>query len=95
MGYTQKELTKICPDEVAEYIDETILPEYADGKNTAEMIVSTMIYNSTSRIEVASIDMIKYYQLYGHLALIDFFVGATLNRKVLIAYIQSAFDSWD
>jgi len=94
LTYTQEELTKICPDAVAEYIDEIILPEWADRNSTAEFIASSMIYESLSRLDLASIDMIKYYQLHGNFALIDFFVVEGINRKVLVAYIQSAFDSW-
>lgn len=95
MKYTQKDLTDICPVEIAEYIDEIILPEYADGKNTAEMIAIAMKYNALSRLELALRDHIEYYRKYADTALIDTYIAVGINQKILVAYIQTVFDGWE
>ena len=95
MEYSQEELTKICPTEIGDYIDEIILPSYANGFNTAEMIASSMVYNALSRLEIANVNHLEYYQKHSSTALIDSFIGAGINKKILVAYIQTAFDSWE
>lgn len=50
MNYTQQELTDLCPQEVAEFINNEVLPEYADGLNTAENVTDFMINDAIDRL---------------------------------------------
>lgn len=94
MNYTQQELTDLCPKDVAEFINNEVLPEYADGLNTAENVTDFMIDDAIDRLRFLEIDCIAYYRLHAEVALIDPYIALSQNRKILVAYIQTVFDSW-
>ncbi|MDG4589887.1 hypothetical protein P8942_08400 [Enterococcus faecium] len=50
MNYTQQELTDLCPKHVAEFINNEVLPKYADGLNTAENVTDFMINDAIDRL---------------------------------------------
>jgi len=94
MNYTQQELADLCPEDVAEFIDNEVLPEYADGFNTAENVADFMIDEAIDRLRILEIDCTTYYNLYAKIALIDPYITLSQNRKILVAYIQTVFDNW-
>lgn len=94
MNYTQQELTDLCPKDVAEFINNEVLPEYADGLNTAENVTDFMINDAIDRLRFLEIDCIAYCRLHAEVALIDPYIALNQNRKILVAYIQTVFDSW-
>ncbi|HAQ9265757.1 TPA: hypothetical protein IYD21_001422 [Enterococcus faecium] len=94
MNYTQKELAGLCPKGVAEFINDEVLPEYADGFNTAENVADFMINDAIDRLRFLEIDCTAYYRLHAEVALIDPYIALSQNRKILVAYIQTVFDNW-
>ncbi|EOI53412.1 hypothetical protein [Enterococcus gilvus] len=95
MNISQDALAEMCPPEVGEYIDEKILPEYANGKNTAKMIANSMAQDALERLNLKHENHIEYYKLYSDLALIDPYISAKVNRCILVGYIQTIFDEWE
>ncbi|MBO1101379.1 hypothetical protein [Enterococcus hirae] len=94
MNYTQQELADLCPKDVAEFIDNEVLSEYADGLNTAENVTDFMIDDAIVRLRILAIDCTAYYKLYAKVVLIDPYIALSQNRKILVAYIQTVFDNW-
>lgn len=94
MNYTQQELAVLCPEEVAEFINNEVLPEYADGINSAKMIANQMVDDAIIRLNLAEIDCIVYYAQYSNVALIDSYIVQSHNLKIIRAYIQTVFDNW-
>ena len=94
MNYTQQELADLCPKDVADFIDNEVLPEYADGLNTAESVTDFMIDEAIYRLRILEIDCTAYYHLHAKFSLIDPYIALNQNRKILVAYIQTVFDSW-
>lgn len=94
MNYTQQELADLCPEDVAEFIDNEVFPEYADGLNTAENVTGFMIEDAIDRLRILEIDCTAYYSLHAKVALIDPYIALSQNRKILVAYIQTVFDNW-
>ncbi|WP_395149710.1 hypothetical protein ACF3OA_13290 [Enterococcus thailandicus] len=94
MNYTQQELAVLCPEEVAEFINNEVLPEYADGINSAKMIANQMVDDAIVRLNLAEIDCIVYYAQYSNVALIDSYIVQSHNLKIIRAYIQTVFDNW-
>ena len=91
---SKEELSKICPEEVGEFISEVVLPEYADGVRTSEMIANAMVSDAMERLEINSVDHLEYYRLHPSTALIDPFIVEINNKEIIIAYIQTVFDGW-
>lgn len=89
MNYTQQELTDLCPKHVAEFINNEVLPKYADGLNTAENVTDFMINDAIDRLRFLEIDCIAYYRLHAEVALIDPYIALSQNRKILVAYIDT------
>ncbi|MBO1298941.1 MULTISPECIES: hypothetical protein [Enterococcus] len=94
MNYTQQELADLCPEDVAEFIDNEVLPEYADGLNTAENVADFMIDEAIDRLRMLEIDCAAYHRLHAKVALIDPYIALSQNRKILVAFIQTVFDNW-
>ena len=85
----------IMPELVAEYIEENVLPTYADGHNTAEMIADIMIDEALSRLVKEKYDITAYMPFNQDLSVLDSWVVRGSHKKVIIGYIQAVFDSWE
>lgn len=87
------------PDLVGEYIDQNILPNFANGYNTAEMI-----YEEVLDLVIATTDSIEDYknlgmELYsdedGDQQLIDCYWIASHNKQTIVDYIEEAWKDWE
>lgn len=87
------------PDLVGEEIEQLILPVYADGYNTAEMI-----YENVLDVKIAIVDSIEDYKALGmefysnedeNQQLIDCYWLAPHNKQTIIDYIEKAWKDWE
>ena len=89
------DLARYIPDEVAEFIDEQVMPAYADGKTSAKQIARYMLFDAIERVESYASDLQMYYLHFGNFALVDSYIKDTFNLPVIEAFIQSVFNSWE
>lgn len=89
-----KELVQCCPDEVAEYIDQDLLPEKADGHHSATQIYHEWRDEALDRLLAALKDPTHYQKKHVGLDLIDSWIVWNGNKVIAIAYIQESFDGW-
>ena len=105
MLYNKALYYHICNDEVNAnlYIQKAfeknnIVPKYIlgieDKSFEEENVTDFMINDAIDRLRFLEIDCIAYYRLHAEVALIDPYIALSQNRKILVAYIQTVFDSW-
>lgn len=94
MTLSQKQLADCCPAEVAEYIDQVVLPDHADGYHNASQICADWRDEAMDRLIHAIKDSESYQKQRADLSLIDAWISWGPNAVIAKAYIQEAFDSW-
>lgn len=82
------------PDIIAEWIDQTVLPDLADGHHTAEQIWDEVHEECSNRIEQEK-EGVEYRFPEGDQPLIDSWMLILHHKTPFIDCVQSIFDSWE
>lgn len=80
----------ILPELVAEYIDDEILPNQADGHNSAGKIYEIILDESTNFIDELESDLENEEKI-----LISCYCAIGRNKETIIDYIEKAWESWE
>lgn len=85
-------LTKVMPQEILDYVDESLLPTYADGNNTATNIADLSIEDANAFLatEFEPENTGWFYNA----KIIAPWIVVTSHRQLLIDYIQYVLDEW-
>lgn len=83
-----------CPVIIREWIDSEVLPEYANGHNTAEQITINLCVNARDRLDLEN-ENSDFYTKTPEDPLIDSWLLTGSHDIVVTNYIQAAFDSWE
>lgn len=85
---------KNIPLIIADWIDEELLPDLADGHHSAAQIYNTVQPQCYERL-LKEMNGETYYFPQGNYPLIDSWMLIPTHRKQFIEYVQAAFDSWE
>lgn len=85
------------PDLVREYIDDRVLPDYANGYNTAEVIYDIVLDLTNERFKLIEISGVeRVYKSYAdEEQLVDCYWATPHNKQTIIDYIEKAWKSWE
>lgn len=85
------------PDLVREYIDDSVLPDYANGYNTAEVIYDIVLDLTNGRFKLIEISGVeRVYKSYAdEEQLVDCYWATLHNKQTIIDYIEKAWEWWE
>lgn len=83
------------PEIVGEEIDQRILPNYADGHNTAEMIYDIVLEQVNFTFYAITELETDPYSEDDNRQLIDCYWATPHNKQMIIDYIEKAWESWE
>lgn len=87
-------MNNYCPELIREWIDNDVLPDYANGYNTAIDITDVVLEEAIERLDLETSD-INFYEKNIYDPLIDSWLVTGNHKKEVVDYIQSVFDSWE
>lgn len=89
------EVIKLIPPTIAEWIDDEILPDLADGYHSAEMIVDELKERAELALDTEEEDPKELAEGYTDLSLIySWLLQNEYHQRLLILDIDRIFRSW-
>lgn len=82
------------PLEVGEYIDQEILPKFADGYNTAEVIYEDVLETLYRDVLDGIPEHLNIYVDLESEKLVSDYWMAPKNKQAIIDYIEDAWKDW-
>lgn len=93
---SDSEITKLIPPTISEWIDDEILPDLADGYNTAEMIADELKERAEQALDTEEDDPKELAEGYTDLSLIySWILHSEYHQKLLALDIDRIFRSWE
>lgn len=86
---------QVCPSHIGEWIDEDILPNYADGTRSAEQIYNEVLEVSKNAILREEKDVHIYEKSMDIVPLLDSWLILPQHKQIFVGYIQFVFNQWE